>query len=267
MKLNAFFVSHPVFTVEELDRFLNSRGAYRPEARQELLQYHSRQSHIERIRRGLYATVPPGKMAGVQSVDPFLIASRLTDDSVLAYHAALTFHGFAHSVREEFTVLTRHGMIRPLAFRGAIYRAVHPARALGAQAMALGVDTRDRQGLDVRVTSLERTLVDVLDRPVLAGGWEEAWQSLESVPFFDLDRVVEYTLLLENATTAARVGYFLEQHQKQLMAANDHLEALRRHRPRQPHYLERSGGPGHLAAGWNLIVPETLADLAEGSGA
>ena len=47
--------------------------------------------------------------------------------------------------------------------------------------------------------------MDVLDRPDLAGGWEEVWRSLESVEFFDIDQVVRYSLLLENATTCAIV--------------------------------------------------------------
>jgi len=58
-----------------------------------------------------------------------------------------------------------------------------------------GVTRIERVGIDVRVTGYERTLVDVLDRPEFAGGWEEIWRSLEAVEFFDLDRVVEYTLL------------------------------------------------------------------------
>ena len=69
---------------------------------------------------------------------------------------------------------------------------------------SFGVLESDRFGLDVRVTGLERTLVDVLNRPDLAGSWEEIWQSLESVEFFDLDKVLEYVFLLENATTAAK---------------------------------------------------------------
>ena len=72
-----------------------------------------------------------------------------------------------------------------------------------------------------RLTSLDRTLVDVLHRPDLAGGWEEVWRSLESVEYFDLDSVLEYALLLENATTAAKVGFFLEQHREPLMV--EHL--------------------------------------------
>ena len=73
----------------------------------------------------------------------------------------------------------------------------------------------ERAGVDVRVTSLERTLVDLLDRPDLGGGWEEIWRSLESVEFYDLDRIVEYVTLLENSTTTAKVGFFqtLEQGQ------------------------------------------------------
>ncbi len=66
----------------------------------------------------------------------------------------------------------------------------------------------DRRGLEVRVTGLERTLVDVLDRPYLSGTWEEIWRSFDSVDFFDLDKVVEYSILLGNAITAAKVGFF-----------------------------------------------------------
>ena len=61
----------------------------------------------------------------------------------------------------------------------------------------------------VSVTGLERTFVDVLNRPDLTGSWEEIWRSLESVEFFDLDKVAVYVDLFGNATTAAKVGFFL----------------------------------------------------------
>jgi len=121
---------------------------------------------------------------------------------------------------------------------------------------SFAVDIVDRSGIDVRVTSLERTLVDVLDRPVLGGGWEEIWRSLDSVEFFDLDRVVEYTLLLGNATTTAKVGFYLAQRQQELMVTEKHLALLRDHRPRKPHYLDRHGRKsGRLVPEWNLVVP------------
>jgi predicted transcriptional regulator of viral defense system len=124
-----------------------------------------------------------------------------------------------------------------------------------------GVLEADRVGLDVRVTGLERTLVDVLDRPDLAGSWEEIWRSLESVEFFDLDKVVEYVLLLENATTAAKVGFFLEQHRETLMIEDVHFKSLQQLRPRRPHYFDRVRRKGgRFVKQWNLVVPSAVME-------
>jgi len=66
-------------------------------------------------------------------------------------------------------------------------------------------------------------------------------------------------LILENATTAAKVGFFLDQHKEALMVENTHLKPLRELRPRQPHYLERSRRKaGSLVPEWNLIVPAAV---------
>ena len=74
--------------------------------------------------------------------------------------------------------------------------------------------------------------------------------------FFDIDKVVEYVLLLDNATTAARVGFFLDCNREPLMVEERHLKALRDRSPRQPHYLDRSRrSSGKLVPEWNLVVP------------
>src|SRR2546422_359331 len=65
--------------------------------------------------------------------------------------------------------------------------------------MGGGVVEVPRSGLPVRVTTLERTLVDVLDAPRHGGGWEEIWRSLESVEFFDVGAVTDYALKLGSA--------------------------------------------------------------------
>ena len=129
------------------------------------------------------------------------------------------------------------------------------------------VTTQRHAGGTVRVTTLERTLVDVLDVPGKAGGWEEVWRSLEMVEFFDLDAVTSYAAKLGSALTAARVGFFLEQRRDALMVEDKHLDRLRRLRPRQPRYLDVRRTPGKLVTSWNLIVPDdvlgrTWADVA-----
>ena len=99
----------------------------------------------------------------------------------------------------------------------------------------------------------------------LAGSWEEIWRSLESVEFFDLDQVVEYSMLLENATTAAKVGFFLEQHRESLMVDDAHLDPLRKLRPRQPHYLIRGERKGcQWVKNWNLMIPAEILNKSWG---
>ena len=108
----------------------------------------------------------------------------------------------------------------------------------------------------MRVTTLERTLVDVLDKPDKCGDWEEIWRSLELVEFYDLDSVITFALTLGSALTVARVGFFLDQHRETLMVEDSHLDRLQAHGPRQPRYLDSTRKSGKLITRWNLIVPE-----------
>ncbi len=265
MKHDEFFRKHPVFTGEELAEHLSSNGEVGLRAQEALLAYHRKAGRIVRVRRGLYAVIPPGADPGSYPVDPFLIAAKLTPDAVLSHHTALEFHGKAYSVHTNFTYSASRPP-GPLKFRAHFFRGAKFCKAL----LRLGkeyfsVSTAERSGLELRVTTLERTLVDVLNRPDLSGSWEEIWRSLESVEFFDLDKVVEYVLLLGNATTGAKVGFFLDQHRETLMVEDRHLNALRDMRPKQPHYLVRSKRKsGRLVLEWNLVVPRKIIERAWG---
>ncbi len=256
VRLNEFLARHAVFTVDQLDRFLSDRGSENTSTRKSLLTYHRKRGRVVRIRRGLYASVPTGTDPAFVSVDPYLVAARMTADAVLAYHTALEFHGRAYSVHWRLVYISASKSL-PLTFQSHSFRSAPvppPLRAKGEE--FYGVTRQERSGVEIRVTNHERTLVDVLDRPDLTGSWEEIWRSLESVEFFDLDQVIEYTRLLENATTAAKVGFFLEQNRDSLMVEEAHLETLRKLRPRQPHYIERKRSRGcRLAREWNLMIP------------
>jgi predicted transcriptional regulator of viral defense system len=253
-----FFSRHPVFTHAE---FLSAHGAgtrRSPHTANNILAHHLAAGHLVRVRRGLYATVPRGIEPKTAAVDPYLITAKLATDAVVAYHAALQFHGKAYSVSDRFTHLARR-RARPFRFRDAEFVPVQlPAPLRKRPDSGGGIREHRHGGGLVRVTTLERTLVDVLDAPEHGGGWEEIWRSLESVEFFDLDAVVDYVLELGSALTVARVGFFLEQHGEPLMVEEHHLEALRAHAPGQPRYLDRRREPGKLVSRWNLVVPERV---------
>lgn len=71
-----------------------------------------------RVRRGLYATVLRGVSPAKAAVDPYLIATKLANDAVIAYHAALQFQGKAYSVSQRYTYLSCRRR-RPFRFHHA----------------------------------------------------------------------------------------------------------------------------------------------------
>jgi hypothetical protein len=101
----------------------------------------------------------------------------------------------------------------------------------------------------------------VFDRPNPAGSWEEIWRSLESIEFLKLEKVVKYVSALENATTAAKVGFFFDRHRDRFMVSEEYLARIRKLRPKNPHYLERDFRyEGQLLPDWNLIIPASILE-------
>jgi len=260
MSLPDFFAQHPVFTREALVRQLaeSSGREPRPGTVRALMSYHQGTGRILAVRRGLYASVPPGSSPETAPVDAYLAGAMGYPQGVLGYHTALELHGLAHSTFEAIQILVPRAQ-RSWTFRGVDFHPIQPREALGESALTLEVEYMDRLGFDLPVTSAARTLVDVLDRPDLAGGWEEIWRSLEGLRLVDADAVMGYLERLGNATTAALVGYFLEQHQEVLSVDEPTLKALESMRPRGRHYLDRKEG-GRLAIRWNLIIPDAIWD-------
>lgn len=262
MDSTVFFDTHPVFTRQEYADARDRDRKRSPRTTDSLLRKHVAAGRLLRVRGGVYAVVPGGVNPASASVDPYLVATKLAPDATVAYHAALEFWGKAYSVWHRFHYLTR-SRVRGFRFRDLEFVPVQAPQAVrGRGGFKLGVTEQRRGGGVVRVTTLERTLVDVLDVPANAGGWEEIWRSLEMVEFFDLDAVVAYALKLGSALTVARVGFFLEQHSESLMVDDAHLDKLRKHRPRQPRYLDARRESGKLVSGWNLVVPENVMSRA-----
>ena len=257
--MNEFLVKNPVFLTAQAKRFLSARGTTGSRSAEAWLAYYQNKGCIIRIKRGLYAAVPPGADPKTFTPDAFLLASRMSSDAVLVYHTALEFHGRAHSVHRRLTYQTASPP-RLLSFRDWQFQPVRVPSMLQRKGKAeFGIIKVNRGGVKIPVASLERTLVDALHRPIYSGSWEEIWRSLESIEFFDIEQVTEYALLLENATTTAKVGFFLEQHKEELMVDDKHLTPLRSLRPKKPHYFARGKKKsGQWVKDWNLVVPDEI---------
>jgi len=249
-----------LITTEDTDVFLRSRGMHNPRTRHRELAALCASGDLVRVQRGVYARGGP-ECCGP---DPYLVASHLAPDAVLGLHTALEARGLVAPTTARCVYFTRLASGRPRGgpvWRGMrMHRILHPVALVRAGKKFLETEMVEGQsGVRMRATTIERSFVDLMDRPRLAGDWPAVVQVLDAIGPFDLDRVIHYAGCLGNATTAAIAGWYLERNQERLGVTPAVLCRLEHLRPRGPHYLSRSQRVrGRYIARWNLVVPPSL---------
>lgn len=249
MKAETFLTTHSLFTRDELAAVLRGRGLAKSTVDSHVARW-VKQGRIARVKRGVFVRAD----SPVRPRDFIALASRMAPDAAVACHSALEVHGYAQSVFERLTFVTWTGA-KPTTFEGRRFVPVRPRAPLrAADRGERWIERAERAGIEIRVTDLERTVVDVLDRPELAGGIDEVWRSLVSVPAVDPGSLEEYVNLLGSKTLAAKVGFFLESRREELVVPKALLRRLRTRVPRSPVLMDRHR-KGRLVARWALIVP------------
>lgn len=222
-----------------------------------MLGRHVRERRIRHFAGGVYGTVPPGRWeTAIYPVSPYLVAPRLRPGSVLAYHSALNVHGFTyhltHCILHAFSPAGRE----ELAIAGFFYDFLDPAPGivLGGEDPADGIEILSYLGCDIRVTTFERTMADLFDRPVMGG--DGLIESLDFADGADSGAMVRHMRTLGNPAAAGAVGFWLESRRDRHRVDEADLAALRDMAPVEPVYaLDADPGDGLLVDGWNVILP------------
>lgn len=252
----AFLENHPVFTLDDLRAFLGYKNGGRKAS--DVILYQKKMQRIGVIKDGLYFSIRPGGNARETSPDPFLVASKLSDDAVMGFHSALDLLGFGHSLFNTYYYFSNR--FRPaLRFRGSHFRCVMtPEKLQKKSEQYYGTEKVERVGQKITVTGKERTLADCLDRPQYCGGFEEMYRSLEKMPYLQFDVLLRYLELREQKKLFATVGFFLEQHRAVFQVEESFLQQLESNKPGTAVYWDRSKKGGTYVKRWNLVVPKQV---------
>jgi predicted transcriptional regulator of viral defense system len=228
-------------TVDERTRYLNLRNALS-------------RGQAYRITRGLYASNLGSFRDRVPNV--YAVAAGAADDAVVSHHTALELAGVAHTPFRTVN-FTSSSRVAPFEVRGYRFERVAPPGAASADAFV--TSARAEETL-VPVTTRERTLVDCLGRPALAGGVEELLRSVGGFTSMSASAVHRYTRLLGSPTLAARAGWVLGMMAEPWVVDSGELELLRRSLGRGTYWLEpkRPGVEYDFVAQWRLYVPPDL---------
>lgn len=241
----AFIAQHPVFSLDELRAAYRSMGR-NPNNARDLVAYHLAQGALLLVRRGLYAHPT--------WVDPWVLASRLTPDAVIAWDGALSFHkliGVGHSLH--FASTRRSPTLQ---WNEVIFQVVRLTELPNA-------DFVYSSGQQIRVTSVEKTLVDCLDRLDLAPPLEDLWKAFRNAPHLDSEKLLRHLRNLQRGPLlASRLGLFLEARKR---VDYDLRVELAKLGLQAPAYFDRANREKNMRiiSRWNLIAGDALLKLAD----
>lgn len=260
MSIEQFLYDHPVFRYEEFIAWKTAKGKIKLSSADTALRYFITKGRIKPIRRKLYAAVPPNQTAEILEVDPYLVAGKTTEDAVLGYHTALELMGAAYSTFGQFSYLSQLKS-KPFEFEGRWFQAVSIPTVLQKKHESwIGVNIINRQGVALKITDPARTFVDVLDRIELSGGWEEVCRSIANIAALNIEEVIHYCLMLNNAGLSAKVGYFLSQRQGAFAVSEMQLEPLLASKPKTPQHVSKpSQERFQLIKRWNILLPVSVS--------
>ena len=240
-----FIAAHQVFRFEEFLEAHVASGAS-PATTDSLLRYYVGTNRLLNLRRGLYANS--------DDPDPFLVASQLSRDAVLAYEGALAFHGMSPLLGSLSFLTTERA--RRFVFDETIYQPVRVPTAVSHRPDWGGnILSVERDGQMLKVTSIDRTLVDLLDRLDLSPGSDVLWDCFRCAPV-DWSVMIQYAQQLGNRLLIGRLAVFLHC----LGATNRVLNQLDAFAPRSACYFDkhdRTKGDA-IFPRWSVIVPQSL---------
>lgn len=253
--LVSFLREHPVFRREEVLSFLSNILGKREANRRirGLLGYQVKTKAVESLRHGLYVTCGHGH----PKASPYLIAGTASEDAVIGFQAALAWHLYKGKKLPKKIHVFATGLRsdRPEKQKDSLFIPVQARLAPGLTAEERdGVQQIRVQGRTIRMTTCERTIVDVLDRPDLSDNVRASWKALGELSGpLDIEVIACYLRELECASTTAKVGYFLSGNLERFGLTGTDLKVLPIV-PTFPHPWEK-GAQGKPHPVWNIIVP------------
>jgi len=238
------------FTKNDVEQLTGNSGtAY------SLLQNYKKNGYIEQVKRNLYVVI---SIETKQSVATrFQIASHIKPDSYITHHSALEYYGYGNQVFREVYVASK-AKFAAFTYDDVSYRYIAPRINSGV------VQGRD----GVRITDLERTVVDSLNDFERVAGLEEFLRCLDLVPSLDEKKLLHYLEKYDKQFLFQKAGYLLGHFQAAFQLSDSFYAVCEKMIERSVRYFYRGieNESSVFDRRWKLFVPENLMSVVSKGG-
>lgn len=191
--MKKLFLSENIFRTKDIEHLFPSQRAM-----QNKMKALVDDGRICRIKNGLYATINP--ITGAIFANRYEIGTSLVPNGYIGYHSALEFYGYANQMFSQVQVFCDKRNM-PFFYDRLDYSFYLPP-------IRGGVIEQEQNGL-IRITNLERTVIDCIDRLDLCGGIEEIVGVLESIDHLDEGLLLTYLKECDKKCLYQKVGLLL----------------------------------------------------------
>ena len=202
------------------------------------------------IRTNLYAVTDLA--TGQCAANKFEIASNISETACVAYHSAMEYHGLGHQLFNEMSVIS-DSTFRTFEFEDITY--IRRQSKIKEGVIVPVMNSK------VRVTNLERTVIDCIDRIKYAGGLEELLNNFTSVAYIDETKLKTYLDAYGKSSLYQKAGFLLSKYKKQWQLSAGFFHHCKAHIGQSTRYLTDVGDNSAYVSEWRLCVPKNMSNL------
>ena len=220
-----------------------------------LLTNYQKKGYIYSVKRNLYVAV--SMETGQAVANRYRIASHIADGAYISHHSAFEYYGCANQVFYEVYV-SGGKRFAPFEYDDVAYRYVAPRISVGVREKPDGV----------RVTDMERTVLDSVNDFEKIAGLEELLRCLELIPLINEEKLLEYLERYGKQFLYQKAGYILNHLKNELRLSEGFFEICERKVSKSVRYFY-SGIENEQNAfdkRWRLFVPENLMKILTQGG-
>lgn len=240
-----------IFSKREINKLTGN-----PESAKTFLRSAEKNGQIENIRHNYYAV----KSLETGNVIPsrFAIGSCVNETAYISHHTAFEYYGMSNQIFG-IVYVSSASTFRDFTYDGVEYKYLASRADFGVTSPTT----------NIRVTDIERTVLDNIKDFSRIGGLEELLRCLSMVTVVDENKLLQYLLKYNNRFLYQKVGYILS-HYKNMKLSADFFNACKENIGKSIRYLYdgiQYESPKYYTE-WQIHAPADLMKLIdEGGGA
>jgi predicted transcriptional regulator of viral defense system len=218
-----------------------------------LLLRLSKKGYVKKIRNNLYSCV---NLADGQVIaSKYHIACAVNETAYISHHSAFEYMGMSNQVYYEMYVSSPK-RFTDFEFEGISYKYIPSRFDLGV------IYPKNTKG--IRITSLERTVVDSIKDFEKIGGLEELLNCITSIPYLDENQLIKYLSAYDMQFLYQKTGFILEHYKDQLHLSEEFIDYCKSKIGKSTRYLMKESTKYNSQ--WKLVVPEDVFQTLEQGG-